>query len=198
MIINIIFTAAIIIAIIFASFIAFFNRNPKREITKGKNIVSPADGRIIAIREINGDYLVRKGLLGRVKLRVKEKMNLVSIFMSPLDVHINRIPYDGKIKSTQHYSGKFLPVQHFENAFRNEKQVTILSTRLGDIIIIQVAGFFARRIICNATTGKHFNKGDVFGRITLGSQCIILLPKNLKIVVKEKQHVKAGISVLAK
>jgi len=108
---GLIFITVIIVVLLLILFLINFYRDPKRKIPEGNNIVSPADGKVIGILKVNKDNLkIDKGVLGKIETMTKEiakECYVISIFMNPLDVHVNRAPIDGKIVSTRHESGKF-------------------------------------------------------------------------------------------
>ena len=209
MIKEIIFTLVmcVIIFILFWKF--WFLRNPNRHIPEGKSIISPADGKVIEIIKFDKNNLlnmknepltINKGLLGKIKTTtadVSDSGYIVSIFMSPFDVHYNRMPIDGEILSVVHTSGKFLPVMTFEHGLLNEKNEILLSSYVGKIKVIQIAGFLARRISSFVNPKENIKKGQIIGLINLGSQLTIILPSNVKVNVTLNQKVKAGESVIA-
>src|SRR3989344_2283845 len=141
-----------ILGLLIASFLLNFYRDPERKIPKGNNIVSPADGRVISIIDTSKKEIkVSKGLLGKVNVFTKDiakECYVVSIFMSPLDVHINRSPIEGTIKSVKHTKGKFFKAYDLEKSLENEKNEIIIQNKNMKIKVIQIAGFLARRIKC--------------------------------------------------
>lgn len=204
LIIDIIIIALLIKIVFLIFFLIFwkfyFLRNPKRKIPAGNNIVSPADGKIMHVLDSTKKEIIIKKHFGRIKTltsKVADEFHMISIFMSPLDVHYNRIPIDGKIISIKHSKGKFLAANSLK-ALENEKNELLLKTKAGNIKVVQIAGLMARRIECFVKKGQTVKKGQVFGRINLGSQAVIIMPKrNIKILVKENQRVKAGLTIVA-
>lgn len=197
-----IFIGVLIISyFIFWKFI--FLRDPKRDIPKGKNIVSPADGRILEVLNIKNkkEITIHKKYFGKIQTLcsdVGEDSIIISIFMSPLNVHINRVPIDGKVLSVEHKPGKLLAVNTLKAGLENEKSEVLLNTKIGKIKFIQVAGFLARSIENRLKIGQEVKKGERYGLINLGSQLIVILPKNkIKIKVKKGDKLKAGESILA-
>lgn len=189
------------LAVLFLVFWRFyFLRDPEREIPKGSNLVNPADGKIIDIFESNKSQLKIKKHFGIIKALTKDvakECYVISIFMSPFDVHYNRAPIDGKVISIKHSKGKFLAANKL--ALENEKNEILLKTKIGNIKVIQIAGLIARRIECFVKKGQSVKKGERIGLINLGSQVVIILPKRkVKIVVKQNQRVKGGSSIIAK
>jgi phosphatidylserine decarboxylase len=167
-------------------FIAFFFRNPKRKIPSLQNIIlSPADGRIIYLGECEEDRFL------------KEKALKVSIFMSLFNVHINRAPASGKVLERSYHPGQFLVANAEKSSLLNEQNAFILETedRL-KILLIQIAGFVARRIVCYAKAGDTLRMGEIFGMIRFGSRIDLYLPTGVKPTVRVGQHVKGGESII--
>ncbi len=144
-----------------------FLRNPARVIPEGKVIVSPADGKIIAIKEINNTKeRVSKGNFGKIYTLTEDTVEegyLISIFMSPFNVHINRAPIAGMVEEINYKKGKFLPVNSLESGLVNEKnEIIINNEEIGKVKVIQIAGFLARRIECFVKEKQQLNKGERF------------------------------------
>jgi phosphatidylserine decarboxylase len=175
----------------------WFLRDPERVIPEGDNIVSPADGKIISIIELNKtDVSIPKGTLGLVKSTsadVKDAKYLVSIFMTPLDVHIQRAPTDGRIVSVKYNKGSFKAANNL--VLENENN-QILIEDFQSVKVIQIAGFLARRIECFVKPGDKVVKGDRIGLINLGSQVTMILPKNVNLKVQVGDKVKAGETII--
>ncbi|MCX8034414.1 MAG: phosphatidylserine decarboxylase family protein [Thermodesulfovibrio sp.] len=174
-----------IVCLVFCLFFIYFFRDPERIPPDFPNfLVSPADGKVIMIRQ-GGNTLC------------PHNYTEISIFMSPFDVHVNRIPFDGIIKEIVYTPGKFFSAFKDKAYKENENIKIILNTSQGDIIIRQVAGIVARRAVCWIKEGDRLKKGDRFGMIKFSSRVDICLPSNFKIKIKEGQKVKAGESVIA-
>ncbi|MBI2658254.1 phosphatidylserine decarboxylase [Candidatus Woesearchaeota archaeon] len=190
-----------VIAFLIVLFLFNFYRDPKREIPKGNIIVAPADGRVISIIKTNDKSIsIKKGLLGKIRTLTKDiadECYVISIFMSPLDVHINRSPIEGTIKSIRHAKGKFFRAYELEKSLENEKNEIIIENKGIKVKVIQVAGFLARRIKCYAKKNQKVNKGDKIGMIALSSQTTIVLPAGVDLRVKANDKVKAGESIIA-
>ncbi|HLC59816.1 MAG TPA: phosphatidylserine decarboxylase [Candidatus Nanoarchaeia archaeon] len=190
-----------VLALLIASFLLNFYRDPKRTIPTGNNIVSPADGRVISIIDTTvREITVSKGMIGKIRTMTKDiskECYVVSIFMSPLDAHINRAPIEGTIKSIRHANGKFFKAYDLEKSFENEKNEIIIENKNMKIKVIQIAGFLARRILCYAKVEDKVNKGQKIGMIALGSQATIIMPKSVKLKIKINDKVKAGESIIA-
>ena len=193
---------AVIVVVLFVSlFLLNFYRDPKRTIPKGNNILSPADGRVISIIDTSNDVVkIKKGLFGKIKTLttdVAKQCYVISIFMSPLDVHINRAPIGGIVKSIKYTKGSFFKAYDLEKSLSNEKNEIIIQSRELKIKVIQIAGFLARRIKCYVKKGQKVNKGDKIGMIALGSQVTLIIPIGVDLKVKINEHIKAGETIIA-
>lgn len=167
---------ALLLFLLFVFFLIFF-RDPTRTI--GQGIVAVADGRIRCIQHEQDDDCGR--------------CVIVSTFMNVYNVHVNRCPLDGTIRSIIHKKGSHLPAFTKESE-RNERVIILLETRIGLLKIIQIAGTLARRIVPYVKEGDQLKKGDKIGIIRLGSRVDILLPESImkSITIKPNQMVKAG------
>lgn len=180
------------IAIILTAFCVFFFRNPKRVVPNDQNLItSPADGTVVAI---NYDVPPQELNLG------EEKRYKVSIFLSLLNAHINRLPASGKIKNVIYQPGSFLNASLDKASVFNEKNTIILE--LNDnpenlMAFNQIAGFVARRIVCDVHEGQEVKKGDIFGLIRFGSRCDIWLPLGAVPEVIVGQTMLAGETVIS-
>lgn len=179
-----------------------FLRDPERTIPAGENIVSPCDGRVIAITPFKGRHIgtVKKGAFGRIYVplaKVGKEGIIISIFMSPFDVHVTRSPIAGKVLSVEHKKGKFLRAFD-ERALAENEKAEILIAGKRTILVILVAGVIARRIRAFIAKGDTLRKGERIGIITLGSQSTLVLPKGMTVLVKAGDHVTAGESVIAR
>lgn len=179
-------TALTILAVLTTLFIAYFFRNPRRKIPSLQNIiVSPADGRVIEVKECEEDRFL------------KEKALKVSIFMSPFNVHVNRAPATGKILQTSYHPGKFLVASLDKASLLNEQNAFVMETEnRSKILLVQIAGFIARRIVCYARTGDPLIRGEIFGMIRFGSRVDLYLPLNVRPIVRVGQHIKGGESII--
>jgi len=180
--------AYIISSIVFLFFIfcLFFFRNPGRFSTEPDNVLlSPADGKVMGIEEI------------MEKEFINDTMRRISIFMSPADVHVNRAPCEGRIAKMLHRSGEFALAFKKDIDKDNERNYILIEHRSERFLIVQIAGFLARRIIAYVKEGDHVNRGDTVGMIAFGSRVDIYFPNNYETVVELHQKVKAGITPLA-
>ena len=192
---------AIVLILLIGSFLLNFYRDPKRRIPKGNNVVAPADGTVISIVKVSkSNVKIRKGLLCKISMLTKDIANecyAISIFMSPFDVHINRAPISGTVKSIKHENGNFFRADDIGKSLSNEKNEIIIQNRKLKVKVIQIAGFIARRIICDVALNQKVNKGGKIGRITLGSQTTLILPANVGLRIGLNSKVKAGETVIA-
>ncbi|MGZ3514792.1 MAG: phosphatidylserine decarboxylase family protein [Thermodesulfobacteriota bacterium] len=174
------------LGILLSLFIAYFFRNPRREIPDLQNIVlSPADGRVVYVGECEEDRFL------------KEKALKVSIFMSLFDVHLNRAPVSGKVLERNYLPGRFLAANVEKSSLLNEQNAVLLETKdRSKILLVQIAGFVARRIVCYAKAGDTLGKGEIFGLIRFGSRVDLYLPPEVKPLVRVGQHVKGGESII--
>lgn len=193
----------IIIVILFLFFHRFiFLRDPERKIPKQKNIiVSPADGRVISILKINNKEEIRinKKVFGKIRTYCKEvgkECYIVSVFMSPFNVHINRAPISGKVVKVRHEKGRFFSANSLK-AFENEKNEVLIKSKIGNVKVIQIAGLIARRIKCFVKENQKLDIGDKIGLISLGSQVSLIMPVNIQLKVKEGDKVKGGETIIA-
>ena len=175
-----------IITVAFFLFIVSFFRMPVRVLTISDDaIVSPADGIVVVIEEVEPDEFY------------KEKRIQLSVFMSPANVHVNRLPIAGNIVYNKYHPGKFLVAWHPKSSTDNERWSVVVENSKGSILCKQIAGALARRI-CNYTTvGQSFKQCDEYGFIKFGSRVDLLLPVGTKIHAKIGDVVKGGVTVLA-
>ena len=168
-------------------FVVSFFRNPRRTPPTGDNlVVSPADGKIIFLGEVDE---------GRI---LKRRLKKVSVFMSPLNVHVNRAPVNGVIKKVEYTQGKFFGAFSDKASLDNEQNALVIESKKGDeILFIQIAGFLARRIVNYVRPGDHLNVAEIFGLIRFGSRMDIYFPLTYQFRVKVGDRVKAGESILS-
>lgn len=165
-----------------------FFRDPDRQIPAGENlIVAPADGRVVSIAAVESDVLF------------SDAKTRVSIFLSPLDVHINRTPVTGKVEAIRYQRGRFFPAYKEEASRSNEQNALKVVDGQGRAFgVVQIAGVVARRIVCWAKQGDTLARGDRFGLIMFGSRTDAYLPSGCRVEVKEGQKVKGGETILGR
>jgi len=175
------------LSFVLALFVLYFFRNPERTPpTDPRAIVSPADGTVIVAEP------VMETPLGCEALKV-------SVFMSVFSVHVNRVPFDGKVLDVFYHRGKFFDARDGRASCENERNGVLLETPGGTrIAFVQIAGLIARRIICYARTGDQLKRGERYGLIRFGSRVDIYLPLNTELLVKLGDSAVAGETVLAR
>ncbi len=163
-------------------FVMWFFRNPHRVTPEDeKAIISPADGRVLKIEEVEE------------KEMLNENVRKVSIFMSVFNVHVNRAPCSGTVKAIGYRKGKFFPANLDKASELNERNSVLIETEDGkQILTIQIAGIIARRIVCWIKEGMQIQKGERFGLIKFGSRLEVFMPLDTTIHVKVGDRVRAG------
>ena len=200
-VLTILFGYFIISFILFTAiaFLMQFFRDPKREIVQDKGlVVAPADGRILKGRIDRIEKVDHHDPLMHYLLDEGEKGILISTFMSPFDVHVNRAPISGMVIKTKHYSGKFKIAMRNVHT-ENEKNLIVIDSEYGKVGVIQIAGFIARRIVQYVKEGDTVKIGERLGMIRFGSRVDLIIPeKNSDVLVSEGVKSKAGETVVAR
>jgi phosphatidylserine decarboxylase len=179
--------SAVLASVIFYLLIVQFFRNPIFDITSNhQHVLAPADGKVVVIEEtIEGEYL-------------KDKRIQVSIFMSPVNVHVNRMPVSGKITFMKYHPGKYLVAWHPKSSTENERTTIAVKMKDGvEILFRQIAGALARRIKWYVKEGESLEQGQEFGFIKFGSRVDVFLPLNAKVTAKIGDVVKGGRTIIA-
>ena len=173
-------------AFLLTTFTLYFFRDPQRISPEGEDVlVAPADGKIILIEKVFDDRFVN------------EQVVKVSIFMNLFNVHVNRIPFPGKVLKVLYSPGRFFSANSEQIALENEYCAVILTTKKDQrMAVVQVAGLIARRIVCLAVRNDEFLRGERFGMIRFGSRVDLYLPLTVRLDVKKGQTVKGGETVL--
>ena len=164
-----------------------FFRNPKRNTQENPNhIIAPADGKVVVIEEVTEhEYF-------------EDKRIQVSIFMSPLNVHVNRYPITGEVKYAKYHPGKFLVAWHPKSSIENERTTVVVENKTtGPILFRQIAGALARRIVMYSKKEDQAKQGEDMGFIKFGSRIDIFLPLDAKIKTKLNDAVRGGETVIA-
>ena len=176
-----------VIFFIFSLALVFFFRDPDREILESQNgVLAPADGKIVEIKNI-----IEPNFIEEERLRI-------SIFLSILDCHVNRFPVSGKVLATKYIPGRYELAFKEEASENNEKLTTYIELDSGlKIVLVQITGFLARRIVSEATIGNYFEQGKRFGIIKFGSRVDIYLPLETQLNINIGDKVKAGETILA-
>ncbi len=176
-----------ILTVFFFLVLRFF-RIPERTMMSHPDVIlCPADGTIVAIEEVEeNEYF-------------KDKRRQVSIFMSPNNVHVNLYPISGKIVYTNYWPGSFLVAWHPKSSSENERHTVVIENKYhGAVMVRQVAGAVARRIVCYARTNERINQGYELGFIKFGSRVDLFIPLSATIAVKLDEKVKGGITLIGK
>lgn len=175
-----------VVTLFFFLFIVSFFRVPNRILTRGENLViCPADGKVVVIEEITDvEYF-------------KDKRIQVSIFMSPANVHQNRNPISGEVVYNQYHKGKYLVAWDPKSSTENERHSVVIKGAKAEILVKQIAGAVAKRIVNYLTVGQKVEQTAEYGFIKFGSRVDVLLPIGTKVTVGLNQVVKGGVTVLA-
>ena len=175
-----------IISLLFFAFIISFFRIPNRVLTIDENkIISPADGKVVVIEEVIADEFN----LG--------KCIQISVFMSPANVHVNRLPINGKIIYNKYHPGKYLVAWHPKSSLLNERWSIVIENSKGNILCKQIAGAVAKRIVNYTKVGDNVNQTNEYGFIKFGSRVDVLIPLSAKVLVNLNQKVQGGVTCLA-
>lgn len=168
-------------------FILSFFRIPKRIYAEGEDsIVAPCDGTVVVIEEVEADEYF------------KDRRLQLSIFMSPLNVHVNRNPVSGEVLYSKYHKGKYLVAWHPKSSMDNERHSIVYKTGEKELLVKQIAGALAKRIVNYLKPGDQVTQGGEMGFIKFGSRVDLLLPLDTKVEVKINQKVKGGVTVLGK
>lgn len=171
------------IVFLFFLFSVYFLRDPERRITPHEKLVlAPADGRVVEIAKIEDEFI------GQARR--------ISIFMSLFDVHVNRSPVAARIVRSQYDKGRFLAAMRSEASVENERRTLWLQNDILKLKVIQIAGLIARRIVTYCKTGDQLSMGERFGMIVYGSRVDVILPKTIRLNVKNGDRLFAGVSIL--
>jgi len=188
---TVVFSVAGVASVAFAGlvitvFIGYFFRDPDRVAPMEEGaVVSPADGRVIIAKPVDENPFI------------DGKCIKISIFMSVFNVHVNRIPHEGKVFKISYFPGKFFSANLDKASKENEHNAVFIETDMGrKICMVQIAGLIARRIICRLKEGDIVSRGDRFGIICFGSRLDVYLPADTKICVRLGDRVKAGETIL--
>jgi phosphatidylserine decarboxylase len=173
------------VGVIVTLFTIYFFRDPDRNTPKIENaIISPADGKILAISKVEENRFL------------KSSAWKVSIFMSPLNVHVNRIPISGKIGYLNYIKGEYLMAFYAKSDERNERNEIGIDSKYGKVLFVQIAGFMARRIVNTLQMEQPVQAGERFGMIKFGSRVDVYVPAEWNVKVKQGDNVFSGESIL--
>ncbi len=175
--------------LLFTAFSLYFFRDPERNPPSDpKALVSPADGTVLSIEEIQDEKFLYR------------PCRKISIFMSPFNVHVNRAPADGKVTKVEYRPGKYAMAMRDKASDDNERNAVFFECdgSGSEVVFVQIAGFVARRIVCYVKGGERLQKGQRYGMIRFGSRMEVFLPLEAEVLVKKSEQVTAGETILAK
>jgi phosphatidylserine decarboxylase len=166
-------------------FILFFFRDPDRSVPEGKDVVvSPADGKVIVVKDIyEPDYL-------------KQDVKQISIFLSVFNVHVNRAPCGGTVETVRYNPGRFHVASVDKASLDNEQTAVVITNGKYKVLVKQIAGLIARRIVCYAKPGDTVKTGERYGLIRFGSRVDIFLPKEAELKVKVGDRIKGARDII--
>lgn len=181
------YTATIeVLSLIFFVLIVQFFRNPSRTTPNDDNaIIAPADGKVVVIEEVEETEYI------------KGKCRQISIFMSPVNVHVNRYPVSGEVLYEKYHPGKYLVAWHPKSSTENERTTLVVAHKNGNVLFRQIAGALAKRIVNYAKVGHKATAGAEFGFIKFGSRIDIYLPLEAKVTVNLNQKTTGGETIIA-
>ncbi len=173
------------VVLVLALFVLFFFRDPERPVPAGDNlVVSPADGRVIVIKDIfEPTYL-------------KQEVKQISIFLSVFNVHVNRAPVGGTVETVKYNPGKFHVASVDKASLDNEQTAMVIVNGEHRVLVKQIAGLIARRIVCYARPGDALKTGERYGLIRFGSRVDIFLPRDAEIKVKVGDRIKGSRDII--
>ena len=177
-----------LLGVVSGGFFAYFFRDPERDIpSEAGVIVSPADGLVVQVDEVQENEFL------------KTPARYVAIFMNVFDVHVNRSPVAGTVTEMRHRAGEYKAASRPDAALRNEQQAIVLESETGlRLLVVQIAGLLARRIIPFVKPGHNLARGERLGMICFGSRVDLYLPLEAEVLVKVGDRVKAGSSMVAR
>ena len=178
--------ALLTISLLFLLFIVSFFRIPSRVLTiRDGAIIAPADGKVVVIEETHDvEYF-------------KDRRLQVSIFMSPANVHVNRVPFNGEVIYNQYHKGKYLVAWDPKSSTENERHSVVIRQDQLEVLVKQIAGAVAKRIVNYLEVGEKVKQGEEMGFIKFGSRVDLLLPVGTKLHVSLNEKVKGGVTVIA-
>jgi phosphatidylserine decarboxylase len=176
-------TAAVVLVV--TLFVLFFFRDPERTIPEGKNlVVSPADGKVIVIKDVYEPTFL------------KQEARQISIFLSVFNVHVNRSPVEGSVEVVKYHPGKFLAAWDDKASLDNEQTAMVIAAGKNKVLVKQIAGLIARRIVCYAKAGDAIRTGERYGLIRFGSRVDLFLPKDAEIRVKVGDRINGARDII--
>lgn len=178
---------AAILPFLLGCFFCYFFRNPTRTIPYDDRVlVSPADGKVMEVTEVYEDVYFHS------------QCKKVTIFLSVFDVHVNRAPMSGEVTYRQYTEGRFLPAYKDSVGYENERHTISIKNDRMEILVTQIAGLLARRIVSWTDLGGTLRQGDLYGMIKFGSCTELFVPLDVEIEVREGQHVRGGETIIGR
>jgi phosphatidylserine decarboxylase len=177
--------ALALVLLLLAAFMAYFFRDPRRTVpTESGLVVSPADGKVTRIEKLTGEGA--------------DSPTVVSIFLSPFDVHINRAPIAGEVVDVTYTKGRFIAATSDNASIVNEQNALTIRGERMTVVCKQIAGVLARRIVCWKRPGDSLELGERFGLIKFGSRTDLVLPRGVEILVKVGERVSGGVTIIGR
>lgn len=171
--------------LLFILVVQFFRNPPRQTQLNDQHVIAPADGKVVVIEEVTeSEYF-------------GDKRRQISIFMSPLNVHVNRNPISGLVKFFRYHPGKYLVAWHPKSSTENERTTVVISGNKADILFRQIAGAVAKRVVCYVQEGQKVEQGREMGFIKFGSRIDIFLPLDAKVEVALNQKTRGGETIIA-
>ena len=173
------------VLLLVAAFMAYFFRDPRRAVPSESGlVVSPADGKVTRIERLSADGA--------------ESPTVVSIFLSPFDVHVNRAPIAGKVLDVTYTKGRFIAATSDNASLVNEQNALTIRGERMTVVCKQIAGVLARRIVCWKKPGDHLELGERFGLIKFGSRTDLVMPPEVEVLVSAGERVRGGVTVIGR
>jgi phosphatidylserine decarboxylase len=177
--------ALALVLLLLAAFMAYFFRDPQRAVPSESGlVVSPADGKVTRIEKLAGDSA--------------ESPTVVSIFLSPFDVHVNRAPIAGEVIDVTYTKGRFIAATSDNASLLNEQNALTIKGERMTVVCKQIAGVLARRIVCWKRPGDRLELGERFGLIKFGSRTDLVLPHGVEVLVKVGERVRGGVTIIGR
>jgi phosphatidylserine decarboxylase len=174
-----------VVLLLLAAFMAYFFRDPRREVPKESGlVVSPADGKVTRVEKLSGDGA--------------DSPTVVSIFLSPFDVHVNRAPIAGEVVDVTYTKGRFIAATSDNASLVNEQNALTIKGEKMTVVCKQIAGVLARRIVCWKRPGDGLQLGERFGLIKFGSRTDLVLPGEVEILVRVGERVSGGVTIIGR
>jgi phosphatidylserine decarboxylase len=174
-----------LVLLLLAAFMAYFFRDPQRSVPKEAGlVVSPADGKVTRVERLSSE--------------AEDSPTVVSIFLSPFDVHVNRAPIAGEVIDVTYTKGRFIAATSDNASLVNEQNALTIKGEKMTVVCKQIAGVLARRIVCWSRPGDSLGLGERFGLIKFGSRTDLVLPRQVEVLVKVGERVSGGVTIIGR